>query len=133
MELNKKTRIASLLCLFPGAFLLVSGILLLFASQAASALYGMQDMVLMQSPIAQGMGIRQFAIGLAITVLALGRQPKSLAYVMLIGALVPLADFFIFGPAIGWASSLRHAGPVPLILVFGIYLFIQTRKKPVSE
>ncbi len=121
-------KIAKYLCLIPGIFLIVSGILLLFAPAAAASLYGIDDVAKLHDNWALSMGIRQFAIGLMIVVLALANQVKALGIVMVIGAIVPFADFLIFKSSIGWVSALRHAAPVPFILGLGLYLLFQLRK-----
>jgi hypothetical protein len=78
--------------------------------------------------MALAMGIRQFSIGLMIAVLVLSNQLKALGLIILIGAIVPLTDFFVFSSSIVWVSSLRHAAPVPLIFGLGLYLIYLTRK-----
>jgi hypothetical protein len=114
---------ARFLCVLAGTFLIVSGALLLFAHGAADVVFGMQgENAFQNSPLMSAMGIRQFAIGLMIVVLAALREWKPLGLAMVVGAIVPLVDFVIFAPVIGWASSLRHAAPVPVILRLGIYL-----------
>lgn len=124
MEIKKGTKLALALCLLPGIFLIVSGTMLLFAQESASTLY---DMPLQDSPIVLGMGIRQLAIGLMIVILAVLRETRALGFIMIIGSIVPLSDFFIFSSTIGWVSALRHAGPVPIIFGLGIYLLFRTR------
>jgi hypothetical protein len=121
--MSTNSPVARFLSLFPGTFLIVSGALLLFAHEAADVVFGMQgENALQNSPLVSAMGIRQLAIGCMIVLLALSRQSKALGLVMLVGAIVPLADFVMFAPTIGWVSSLRHAAPVPVILGLGIYL-----------
>ncbi len=122
MTFTKEIKIAKYLCLFPGLFLIISGILILLLPNLASVLFDINDIDKLQEPISLAMGIRQLAIGLMITVLALTNQIKALAYIMLIGAIVPIADFFIFSSLIGWSSALRHAAPLPMIIGLGIYL-----------
>ena len=121
--MSTNARVGCFLSLFPGVFLVVSGALLLFAHAAADVVFGLQgENALQNSPLVAAMGIRQLAIGCMIVLLALLRQSKALGLVMLVGAIVPLTDFVVFAPMIGWVSSLRHAAPVPVILGLGIYL-----------
>ncbi|WP_354360260.1 DUF4267 domain-containing protein [Pedobacter sp. UYP30] len=58
------------------------------------------------------MGIRQFSIGLMITILVFSNQLKALGLVMLVRALDPITDFFVFSSSIGWVSALLHAASV---------------------
>lgn len=94
----------------------------------ANELFDLSDKEALQGPIALSMGIRQFVIGLMIVVLVLAGQIKALGYIMLIGAIVPLTDFFVFSPVIGWVSSLRHGATVPMILVLGLYLLVSEKR-----
>ncbi len=127
---EKGLRIAKYLCLLPGLFLVISGMLLLFAPSVAANLYGIIDAAtLHDNEWALSMGIRQFAIGLMIVALALANEVKALGIIMVIGAIVPFADFLIFKSSIGWVSALRHAAPVPFILGLGIYLLAPIRKR----
>lgn len=121
--MTKKTNTVRLICLFPGLFLIVSGVLLMLFPDAAKTLYGMPDAQVFQQPVAYAMGVRQFALGLIICTLALARETRALGIVMMLGALVPLADFQIFRPVIGSLSALRHLATVPLIFGLGYYLF----------
>lgn len=126
MKMNKGVNIARHLCLLPGIFLIVSGIMLLFLPIPASVLF---DSKIQGDPATLSWGIRQLAIGLMITALSLSNQTKALAYVMLIGSIVPLTDFIVFANTIGIVSALRHFGPVPLILGLGIYILFQLKNK----
>ncbi len=128
MTTAKKIKIAKYLCLFPGIFLIVSGLMILLFPDSASLLFDIKNIDTLKEPMALAMGIRQFSIGLMITVLVLSNQLKALGLIMLIGAIVPLTDFFVFSPLIGWVSALRHAASVPLILGLGLYLTYLTRK-----
>jgi len=114
--------------LLPGVFLIVSGLMILFFPNAASLLFDIKNIDTLKEPMALAMGIRQFSIGLMITALVLSKQLKALGLIMLIGAIVPLTDFFIFSTSIGWVSSLRHLASVPLIFGLGLYLTYLTRK-----
>ncbi len=122
-------KIAKYLCLVPGIFLIASGLMVLCFPSFASTLFDIKDINVFKEPMAKAMGIRQLAIGLMIIILVLTNQIKALGLIMLIGALVPFSDFLIFSSSIGWVSSLRHAGPVPLIFGLGIYLLYLTRIK----
>lgn len=125
MILNKGTITAKYLCLFPGVFLIVSGLLILFLPNAAGTLFGISNIEQLKTPMALAMGTRQLAIGLMIAILALSNKVKALGIIMVIGAIVPLTDFFVFSVSIGWISALRHAAPVPLIAGLGIYLLVK--------
>ena len=128
MTITKKLITVKYLCLVPGIFLIVSGLMILFFPNSASLLFDIKNIDTLKEPLALAMGIRQFSIGLMITVLVISKQLKALALIMLIGSIVPLTDFFIFRSSIGWVSSLRHAAPVPLIFGLGLYLTYLTRK-----
>ena len=119
MKNPKRLKVAQYLCLFPGIFLIVSGSMLLLSSEAAKVIFDLQDL---DSSLGLAMGIRQLAMGSIIVMLAMTRQLKALGLVMVIGAIVPMSDFFIFSPIIGWESSLRHVAAVPIILGLGFYL-----------
>lgn len=128
MRTMKGIKIAKYLCLFPGVFLIVSGLMIFILPNSASVLFDIKDIDMLKESMGLAMGIRQISIGLMISVLALTNQPKALGLIMLIGSVVPLTDFFVFSSSIGWISSLRHAAPVPLILGLGLYLLYQIRK-----
>ena len=128
MTTVKKIKIAQYLCLIPGIFLIVSGLMILIFPNSASQLFNIKNIDTLIEPMALAMGIRQLSIGLMITLLVLSNQLKALGLIMLIGAIVPLTDFFIFSPLIGWISALRHAAPVPLIFGLGIYITYLTCK-----
>lgn len=128
MTTMKGVKIAKLLCLLPGIFLIVSGVLIFLSPDSASVLFDIKDIDSLKEPLALAMGIRQLSIGLMITALAFSNQVKALGFIMLIGSVVPLTDFLIFSSSIGWISSLRHAVPVPVIFGLGLYLFFQIRK-----
>lgn len=129
MELRKGTRIALLICLLPGMFLIFSGVLLMFVHSAANALFDMHGQnALENNPLATAIGIRQCAIGLMIVTLASYRQVRALGFVMAIGAVVPLVDFYAFISTTGLISSMRHAAPVPVILGLGLYLLRDSGK-----
>lgn len=119
MKNPKSLKVAQNLCLLPGVFLVVSGSMLLLASKSAEVLFDLQNL---DGTLALAMGIRQLAMGSIIVMLALTRQVKALGLVMVIGAIVPMSDFFIFSPIIGWESALRHLAAVPIILGLGFYL-----------
>jgi hypothetical protein len=128
MTSTKKIKIAQYLCFFPGLFLIVSGLMILILPNSASLIFDIKNINTLKEPMALAMGIRQFSIGLMITLLVFSNQVKALGFIMLIGALVPLTDFFIFSPLIGWISALRHPAPVPLIFGLGLYLTYLTHK-----
>ncbi len=128
MTITKKLITVKYLCLVPGIFLIVSGLMILFFPNSASLLFDIKNIDTLKEPLALAIGIRQVSIGLMITVLVISKQLKALALIMLIGSIVPLTDFFIFRSSIGWVSSLRHAAPVPLIFGLGLYLTYLTRK-----
>ncbi|MEO6818393.1 MAG: DUF4267 domain-containing protein [Ginsengibacter sp.] len=124
----RKIKIAQYLCLFPGIFLIISGLMILIFPNSASILFDIKNIDTLKEPMALAMGIRQFSIGLMITLLVLSKQVKALGIIMLIGAVVPATDFFVFRPLIGWVSALRHAAPVPFIFGLGLYLIYLTSK-----
>ena len=92
-------------------------------------LFDLPDINILKEPIALSFGVRQLSIGLMITILAISDQTKALSYIMLIGSIVPFVDFIVFIPSIGFASALRHFGPISLILGLGIYLLIKLKEK----
>jgi hypothetical protein len=128
MTTEKKIEITKYLCLFPGIFLIVSGLMVLIFPGSASLLFDIRNIDTLKESMALAMGIRQMSIGLMIMVLVISNQLKALGLIMLVGAIIPLTDFFLFGSSIGWISSLRHAATVPLIFGLGLYLTYLTRK-----
>lgn len=129
MSQTKQLIRAKYACVLLSVFLLISGILLLFFPTASSLLYGINDLELLGESTTMAMGVRQFVLGLMIAVLVFTNQIKALGMLMIVSALVPFADFFVFAPAVGWASSLRHLTSVPFILGVGMYIMRQTLKK----
>ncbi len=103
-----------------GLFLIVSGCLILFLPNLAGMLYDIEDIESLNGPMALGMGIRQFTIGILVIALVVSNQLKALGYVLIISAFIPLGDFIIFGSSVGWISSLRHLISVPFIVLLGI-------------
>ncbi|MCB9271942.1 MAG: DUF4267 domain-containing protein [Lewinellaceae bacterium] len=128
-KMNRNLNITRHLCLLPGIFLIVSGILLLFFPDLSQALFDFPGKTISKEPIAHALGVRQLAIGLMIVALSVSRQTKALGFVMVIGAIVPMADFLIFQPVIGTVSAMRHFAPVPFIFGLGVYLLAKSRNK----
>lgn len=93
MKNPKGIKVAQYLCLLPGIFLIVSGSMLLLTIKTAEVLFDLQNL---EDPLALGMGIRQLALGTIIVMLTLTRQLKALGLVMIIGAIIPMSDFFYF-------------------------------------
>jgi len=104
MKEKSRGRIPLTLCVLVGLFLLMSGVLVLFVRPAAEALFDLHGgNSISGNPLASAVGIRQLAIGSMIILLAL----------------VPLADFLSFSGQIGVVSALRHGGTVPLVAGLG--------------
>jgi hypothetical protein len=103
--------------------LTVSGLLLLFFRPGADWLFDLGGAhSLTSNSLAAEVGVRQTVIGLVIAVLAVLRERRALGVVMVLGWLVPLADFLDFAPVVGVVSALRHGATVPVVLVTGIAL-----------
>ena len=133
MKKTNRKSIVAYLCFFPGAFLVISGILLLGVQGGADALFGMKGtLAQMENSLIMAMGIRQFSLGFGIILLTMFRQDKALGLIMLTGSIVPITDFIVFSKDIGWASALRHAGPVPLIIGLGVALVCMEKNKKLS-
>jgi len=133
MVQTKQIRRARYACVLLSAFLLVSGMLLLFFPSVSSRLYGIDNLDLLESSTTHAMGVRQFVIGLMIGALVFSHQIKALGMLMILSALVPFADFFVFAPEVGWFSALRHLTSVPFIVGLGIYLLVHIRKTAERE
>ncbi|MEO7119694.1 MAG: DUF4267 domain-containing protein [Ginsengibacter sp.] len=84
MTTARKIKIAQNLCLFPGIFLVVSGLMILISPNAASILFDIKNIDTLKEPMALAMGIRQVSIGLMIMLLVLSNQSKALGFIMLI-------------------------------------------------
>ena len=116
------------LCGLVGVVLFVSGMLALFIPWAADVLFDLPaGHSISGNPLAGAFGIRQLGIGTMIIVLALLRELRGLGIVMVVGAIVPLADFFIFSTQIGVVSSLRHGATVPVVAGLGVYLLVSKK------
>ncbi len=125
MEAKTKTSIILVISYLPGLFLVISGLLLIFAPTTADALFGHKGMSSIDdNSLAASLGVRQLAIGLMIVILAIFRQVKALGLIMIVGSIVPLVDFIAFYPIAGLLSTMRHVVVFPIVLVFGIYLLI---------
>ena len=66
MKNPKGIKVAQNLCLLPGIFLVVSGVMLLLTLQTAQVVFDLKDL---DNPLALGLGIRQLAIGAIIVML----------------------------------------------------------------
>ncbi|HRV84914.1 MAG TPA: hypothetical protein P5275_08640 [Saprospiraceae bacterium] len=65
-KMDRNLNITRHLCLLPGIFLIVSGILLLFFPDLSQALFDFPGKTISKEPIAHALGVRQLAIGLMI-------------------------------------------------------------------
>ena len=128
MKDRSRGNITLTLCIIVGLFLFASGIFALFIQSAADVVFDLHgDNSISGNTLAGAFGIRQLAIGSMIIVFALLRQFKGLGIVMLVGAIVPLADFLLFSAQIGVVSALRHGMMVPAILGIGVYLLVSKK------
>ena len=126
-------RAAYVISLLVGVFLVVSGVLLLFFRPIADALFDLHgDHSLTANSLATEVGVRQLVIGLIIAVLSMLKERKALGMVMVIGWLVPLADFIDYAPVIGVVSALRHGATVPVVLIAGVILLMRKSREEES-
>lgn len=121
--MNKsKEIIAKRFAFLAGLFLIFSGLIILLLPDLTVLLYDLPSRTFAESPMTFGMGIRQFAFGLIVLGLLRRNQLHALGLVLVILAIIPFTDFFIFESISGWFSALRHLISVPVLLVLGIYL-----------
>ena len=105
-----------------GAFVSLVGLAIVVSPFNAVQAFGIDPSHMADLALAPGLGLRQFAIGLIIVVLAMGRQARPLGAVLLIGSLIPIGDFAIAGKAFGYAAAIRHLITLPFSLLLGIAL-----------
>lgn len=123
MKNRRLVTISIALSFLVGLFLVVSGGMILWAHHAADILFDVNAKNSFEhSPLVVQMGIRQLCIGLMIVSLSVSKHIKALGLVMIIGSLVPLADFASFSTIIGVASAMRHGVMVPVVFTLGLIL-----------
>ncbi len=105
-----------------GLFLAAMGSVFLMSPQVAVTAFGIDASHMADLGLAPALGVRQIVYGLTLAALALARKPVALGIVLLLGALVPLGDYFVAGQALGHAQAVRQLITLPLFLVLGIIL-----------
>jgi hypothetical protein len=103
-----------------GAFLTVSGALLLAAPAAGLAVFGLSEG---GDGLLPAVGVRQFAFGLVILLLAVLREPRALAVVLLVGAAVPAVDGWLVWLSAGPMAAVRHLLAIPACVGLGALLW----------
>ncbi len=72
--------------------------------------------------LAPAIGARQLALGLIVVLLALRRKAGALGTVLLVGSIVPVADFLIAAKALSYGGAIRHLITLPFYAVLGVAL-----------
>jgi hypothetical protein len=105
-----------------GLFLSVMGAWMLASPFNSVQLFGIDPSHMADIALAPTMAIRQLALGLIILALALRQKAGALGTVLLIAAIVPVADFAIAANAFGPSGAIRHLALLPLLLGLGLVL-----------
>jgi len=105
-----------------GIFISLVSVALILAPAAAAQAFGIDTSHLADIGLAPLMGARELALGLSITALAVMGKARALGAVLLIGCIVPAADFALAGKAFGYAGAARHLVLLPVFLVLGLVL-----------
>ena len=105
-----------------GAFLAVMGVVFVTSPQVAVTAYGIDPSHMADLPLAPILGIRQIVFGATLVALAFARNRLALGIVLLLGALVPLGDYFVAGKALGSMGAIKQLVTLPVFLVLGFLL-----------
>jgi Domain of unknown function (DUF4267) len=105
-----------------GVFISLTGLALIASPFNAVQAFGIDPSHMADLGLAPAMGVRQLAIGLTIVALVLMRKASALGTLLLIGSIVPAADFAIAGKAFGYAAASRHLITLPFSLLLGLVL-----------
>jgi len=105
-----------------GLFLAAMGSVFLMSPQVAVAAFGIDPSHMADLGLAPALGIRQIVYGLTLAALALGRKSSALGIVLLLGALVPVGDYFVAGQALGHTQAIRQLITLPIFLILGVVL-----------
>jgi Domain of unknown function (DUF4267) len=108
-----------------GVFLAAMGSVFLLSPQAAVAAFGVDPSHMADLGLAPAIGIRQMVYGVTLAALAIARKRSALAIVLLLGALVPLGDYFAASKALGHTQAIRQLIAVPVFLILGFTLIRQ--------
>ncbi|ANI89957.1 hypothetical protein A9P82_12060 [Arachidicoccus ginsenosidimutans] len=111
------------LCLLSGLMLMFIGLNFIFNPLGAEAGYGIHTNTNGDFSFQYIKGIRDFFSGLIIVVLIFTKEYKALGYVLLLGAIIPAADFCIVisHPDFTAAHLYAHTIAVMICVVCGIY------------
>lgn len=122
---------AFFLSLFTGLCLLFIGSRFLLHPLAGETGFGIHVPVNGQYAFHYIKGIRDLFTGLAITVLLLLKEHRALGWVLLLGSIVPLADFLVVlsQPVYNTTRLYPHLTALVLALVLGSYYIFFHRKK----
>jgi hypothetical protein len=88
----------------------------------AEQVFGIDPSHMADIALMPAIGARQLALGLIVLLLALRQKAGALGTVLLIGSLVPIADFVIAGKAFGYAAAIRHLVTLPFFVGLGAVL-----------
>ena len=105
-----------------GAFVSLVGLALIVSPFNAVQAFGIDPSHMADISLAPGIGVRQLVLGLIIVLLAIRRDASALGATLLLGSLIPLADFVIAGKALGYGAAIRHLITLPFSLLLGIAL-----------
>ncbi len=104
-----------------GVFLALMGSVFLISPQVAVSAFGIDPSHMADLALAPALGVRQVVYGCTLAALAASRKSSALGIVLLLGALVPIGDYFVAGQALG-SQAIRQLVTLPLFLVLGLVL-----------
>ncbi len=105
-----------------GLFLSAIGGWMITSPFTAVQAFGVDPSHMADIGLAPAMGARQLALGLIVVLLALRRKSGALGTVLLVGCIVPVADFMVAGKAFGYGAAIRHLLTLPFFAVLGMAL-----------
>ncbi len=105
-----------------GLFLALAGSVFLASPEVAVSAFGIDPSHMADLGLAPALGVRQIVYGLTLAALAVARKPAALGIVLLLGALVPLGDYFVAGKILGHAQAIRQLITLPVFLILGLVL-----------
>ena len=123
--------IAIALAFLTGLGLIFIGARFLIAPEVAEAGYGIRFNEQNDYSFHYIKGSRDLFSGLVICILALSRQTKALAIILLAGSIIPIADTFIVlnKDYNGISEAIPHISAIIICLFCGLFLLINTGKQ----
>ena len=118
-------RVAQLLAVATGAFLVFIGARFLFAPEVAEASFGIDLAEAGDYSLHYVKGGRDLFCGSAFLLLALARQWRTLGWVLLVAAVIPIVDaYVVYAHHGGWtAATIPHVSAVATCVLAGVLLW----------